>query len=109
VPEHSQGIDAGNYAEQRIVPTAHICARPAVVNSTKDSPCPGTENPSRSRRQRCLAEFLIKKKIKGRKEQVARQQPRVAVAWVDSGYKQSVIDMGAQHGIDVQVVTNYRY
>jgi hypothetical protein len=38
-------------------------------------------------------------------EQVACQYPTVAVAWVDSGYKQSVIDMGAQHGIDVQVVT----
>jgi len=38
-------------------------------------------------------------------EQVARAYPTVAVAWVDSGYKQSVIDLGARHGIDVQVVT----
>jgi transposase len=38
-------------------------------------------------------------------EQVARAYPTVAVAWVDSGYKQSVIDVGAQHGIDVHVVT----
>ena len=38
-------------------------------------------------------------------EQVARQHPTVAVAWVDSGYKQSVIDRGAQHGIEVLVVT----
>ena len=38
-------------------------------------------------------------------EQVARQHPTVAVAWVDSGHKQSVIDVGAQNGIDVQVGT----
>jgi transposase len=38
-------------------------------------------------------------------EQVARAHPTVAVAWVDSGYKQSVIDRGAQYNIDVQVVT----
>jgi hypothetical protein len=30
--------------------TAHISARPAAVDSTNDSPCPSTENPSRSRR-----------------------------------------------------------
>ena len=38
-------------------------------------------------------------------EQVARQYPRVTVAWADSGYKRSVIDTGAAYGIDVQVVT----
>ena len=29
----------------------------------------------------------------------------MTVAWADSGYKQSVIDRGAQYNIDVQVVT----
>jgi transposase len=38
-------------------------------------------------------------------EQVAARHPIVSVAWVDSGYKQSVIDTGAAYGIDVQVVT----
>ena len=38
-------------------------------------------------------------------ERVAALHPSVKTAWVDSGYKQSVIDRGAQHGIDVQVVT----
>ena len=38
-------------------------------------------------------------------ERVAARHPSVTMAWVDAGYKQSVIDQGAQHGIDVQVVT----
>ncbi len=38
-------------------------------------------------------------------ERVAGQYPAVAVVWVDFGYKQRVIDAGAMHGIDVQVVT----
>lgn len=38
-------------------------------------------------------------------ERVAHRHPQVAVAWADSGYKQSVIDTGAVYGIDVQVVT----
>ena len=38
-------------------------------------------------------------------EQVAARHPIVSVAWVDSGYRQSVIDVGAAYGIDVQVVT----
>lgn len=37
--------------------------------------------------------------------QVAHHHPQVTVAWADSGYKQSVIDIGAAYGIDVQVVT----
>src|SRR3954471_9211446 len=31
-------------------------------------------------------------------------RPHVVPAWVDSGYKQSVIDRGATYNIDVQVV-----
>ena len=38
-------------------------------------------------------------------EHVAAHHPGVTTAWVDSGYKQSVIDRGAQHGIEVLVVT----
>lgn len=38
-------------------------------------------------------------------DQVAATQPRVSKAWVDSGYRQSVIDTGAKHNITVEVVT----
>jgi transposase len=38
-------------------------------------------------------------------EQVAHHQPSVKTGWVDSGYKKGTIDRGAEHGIDVQVVT----
>ena len=38
-------------------------------------------------------------------QQVAQNHPQVTVAWADSGYKQSVIDIGTAYGIDVQVVT----
>jgi len=38
-------------------------------------------------------------------ERVAAQHPDVTTAWVDSGYKQSVVDRGARHGIEVLVVT----
>ena len=38
-------------------------------------------------------------------DELAHQRSNVATAWVDSGYHRSVIDRGASHGIDVQVVT----
>lgn len=38
-------------------------------------------------------------------DELATQRPDVATVWVDAGYKQSVIDQGAVHGIDVIVVT----
>jgi transposase len=38
-------------------------------------------------------------------DQLATGRPDVATVWVDAGYKQSVIDQGAVHGIDVVVVT----
>jgi transposase len=38
-------------------------------------------------------------------EELAALQPAVVTAWVDSGYKQSVIDRGAQYNINVSVVT----
>ncbi len=36
--------------------------------------------------------------------ELAARHPTVAKAWVDSGYQRSVIEQGAAHGIDVQVV-----
>jgi len=37
--------------------------------------------------------------------ELAAGHPSVVKAWVDSGYKRSVADQGARHGIDVEVVT----
>jgi transposase len=37
-------------------------------------------------------------------DELAAQRPAVVKAWVDSGYQQSVIDQGANHNIDVEVV-----
>jgi transposase len=37
--------------------------------------------------------------------ELAARQPGVVKAWADSGYKRSVIETGATHGIDVQVVS----
>jgi len=87
VPEHSQGIDAGKKIKGRKRHIASdvlglllvILVTAASVHDTAGG--------------RAMV------------EQVANQYPAVAVVWVDSGYKQSVIDAGAMHGIDVQVVT----
>jgi transposase len=38
-------------------------------------------------------------------EQLAVSQPQVSIAWVDEGYKRTVIETGAAHDITVQVVT----
>lgn len=37
-------------------------------------------------------------------ERLAAERPNVTKVWVDSGYKQSVVDQGAAHSIDVEVV-----
>jgi len=37
--------------------------------------------------------------------ELAARHPGVVTAWADSGYKRSVIETGAAHGIDVQVVS----
>jgi transposase len=87
VPEHSQGIDAGKKIKGRKRHVAtDVLGLLFVVLVTAAS---------------------VQDTTGGRVvvQQVARQHPTVAVAWVDSGYKQSVIDLGAQNGIDVQVVT----
>ena len=87
VPEHSQGIDAGKKIKGRKRHVAtDVLGLLFVVLVTAAS---------------------VQDTTGGRVvvEQVARAHPTVAVAWVDSGYKQSVIDVGAQNGIDVQVVT----
>jgi transposase len=36
--------------------------------------------------------------------ELAARHPRVVKAWADSGYQRSVIDTGAGHGIDVEVI-----
>ncbi len=87
VPEHSQGIDAGKRIKGRKRHVAtDVLGLLLVVLVTAAS---------------------VHDTVGGRAvvEQVAHAHPSVAVAWVDSGYKQSVIDRGAQYNIDVQVVT----
>jgi len=87
VPEHSQGIDAGKKIKGRKRHVAtDVMGLLLVVLVTAAS---------------------VQDTTGGREvvEQVAAQHPNVKTAWVDSGYKQGVIDEGAQHGIDVQVVT----
>src|SRR5215813_7925840 len=87
VPEHSQGIDAGKKIKGRKRHVAtDVMGLLLVVLVTAAS---------------------VQDTTGGREvvEQVAAQHPSVKTAWVDSGYKQGVIDEGAQHGIDVQVVT----
>jgi len=87
VPEHSQGIDAGKKIKGRKRHVAtDVLGLLLVVLVTAAS---------------------MHDTVGGRLvvEQVARAYPRVTVAWADSGYKQSVIDRGAQYNIDVQVVT----
>jgi transposase len=87
VPEHSQGIDAGKKIKGRKRHVAtDVLGLLLVVLVTAAS---------------------VQDTTGGRAvvERVGALHPSVKTAWVDSGYKQSVIDRGAQHGIDVQVVT----
>ncbi len=87
VPEHSQGIDAGKRIKGRKRHIAtDVLGLLLVVLVTAAS---------------------MHDTVGGRAviEHVALSHPSVTVAWVDSGYKQSVIDRGAQYNIDVQVVT----
>ena len=87
VPEHAQGIDAGKKIKgtKRHVAT-DVLGLLLVVLVTAAS---------------------VQDTTGGRAvvEQVARRHPQVSVAWVDSGYKRSVIDTGAAYGIEVLVVT----
>jgi transposase len=87
VPEHSQGIDAGKKIKGRKRHVAtDVLGLLLIVLVTAAS---------------------VQDTTGGRVvvQRMAVQHPGVKTAWVDSGYKQSVIDQGAQHGIEVQVVT----
>jgi transposase len=87
VPEHSQGIDAGKKIKGRKRHVAtDVLGLLLVVLVTAAS---------------------VQDTTGGRTvvERVAAGHPSVTTAWVDAGYKQSVIDAGAQHGIEVHVVT----
>jgi transposase len=87
VPEYSQGIDAGKKIKGRKRHVAtDVLGLLFVVLVT-----------AASMQDTTGGRVVV--------EQVARAHSSVVVAWADSGYKQSVIDVGAQYGIDVQVVT----
>ena len=87
VPEHSQGIDAGKKIKGR---KRHIATDVLGLLLVVLVTAASVQDTTGGR-------AVVK--------QVAGQYPTVKTAWVDSGYKRSVIDQGAQHGIDVQVVT----
>jgi transposase len=87
VPESSQGIDAGKRIKGRKRHIAtDVLGLLLVVLVTAAS---------------------VHDTVGGRHvvDELAAQQPDVVKVWVDTGYKQSVIDRGAAHGIDVVVVT----
>jgi transposase len=87
VPERSQGIDAAKRIKGRkrhiVTEVLGLLLVVLVTAASVQDTVAGRENV----------------------EQVAHRHPSVTKAWVDSGYKQSVIDRGAQYNIDVQVVT----
>jgi transposase len=86
VPESSQGIDAGKRIKGRKRHVAtDVLGLLLVVLVTAAS---------------------VHDTVAGRQvvDQLAAGRPQVATAWVDSGYKRSVIDRGATYNIDVQVV-----
>lgn len=87
VPESSQGIDAGKRIKGRKRHVAtDVLGLLLVVLVTAAS---------------------VHDTVAGRQvvDELAANRPAVVTAWVDSGYKQSVIDRGAQHNIMVDVVT----
>jgi len=87
VPESSQGIDAGKKIKGRKRHIAtDVLGLLLVVLVTAAS---------------------VQDTVGGREvlDQVAEKHPNVVKAWVDSGYKRSVVERGAGHGIDVEVVT----
>jgi transposase len=87
VPEQSQGIDAGKKIKGRKRHVAtDVLGLLLVVLVTAAS---------------------VHDTVGGRAvvAQVADRHPQVTMAWVDAGYRQSVIDTGAAYGINVQVVT----
>jgi transposase len=86
VPESSQGIDAGKRIKGRKRHVAtDVLGLLLVVLVTAAS---------------------VHDTVAGRQivDELAAGRPHVVTAWVDSGYKQSVIDRGATYNIDVQVV-----
>ena len=86
VPESSQGIDAGKKIKGR---KRHIATDTlglllvALVTAASVQDTTGGRDVM---------------------DELAARQPHVARAWVDSGYKRSVTERGAAHGIEVEVV-----
>lgn len=87
VPEASQGIDAGKRIKGR---KRHI-----VTDTT--GLLPVVMITAASTRDTTGGRVLM--------DDVAAGHPGVVKAWVDSGYKRSVIERGAAHGISVEVVS----
>jgi transposase len=88
VPESSQGIDAGKKINCKRHVATDVLGLLHVVLVTASSA-----------HDTAAGRDVV--------DELAQQRPDVVTAWVDSGYQRSVIDRGAVHGIDVQVVTKF--
>lgn len=87
VPEESQGIDAGKKIKGRKRHIAtDVLGLILIILVTAAS---------------------VQDTTGGREliDQVAATQPHVTKAWADTGHRRSVIDQGAEHDIEVDVVT----
>jgi transposase len=87
VPEESQGIDAGKKIKGRKRHIAtDVLGLILVILVTAAS---------------------VQDTAGGREviDQVAATQPRVTKGWADTGYKRSVIEQGAKHNIEIDVIT----
>jgi transposase len=86
VPEASQGIDAGKKIKGR---KRHIATDMLGLLLVVMVTAAGGQDT-----------------VGGRQvvDEVAQEHPNVSKVWVDSGYKRSVVERGAGHGIDVEVV-----
>src|SRR5437762_375882 len=86
VPEHSQGIDAGKKIKGRkrhvATDTLGLLLVLLVTAASVQDTTGGRDVVS----------------------ELAARHPGVAKAWVDSGYQRGVIERGAAHGIDLEVV-----
>ncbi len=87
VPEESQGIDAGKRIKGR---KRHIATDTLGLLLVILVTAASVQDTTGGRQ-------LV--------DELSLRHPRVTKAWVDSGYKRSVIDLGARHNIDVEVVS----
>src|ERR1035441_1560724 len=103
VPESSQGIDAGKKIKGR---KRHIATDTLGLLLVLLVTAASVQDTTGGRD--VVSELAARHPARGGGRGAGEAPPRhpgVAKAWADSGYKRSVIETGAAHGIDVQVVS----